>query len=88
MKVLKNTMIVAAAIVVAAVLVGASRSSESRPPSVAAERWIAIDEKAGFAVTSDTGTPEIAAVLYLKSDQGWRRARLVTDASAIPLGHQ
>jgi hypothetical protein len=58
---------------------------DNRPPSVAAEKWIAISDKAGFAVTSDANAPIVVTELYVKTDKGWRRGRVDNPVSAIPL---
>jgi hypothetical protein len=85
MRTLKSIVIVAAVIVVAAISVGASGSGDSMPLGVAAERWIAIGDKAGFKLTSDSGASLVTAELYLRTDKGWRRARLDNPAAIVPL---
>lgn len=86
MKTLKVVLLVAAAALAAALFVGASGNGGSRPSSVAAENWIAISDKAGFALTTYRGNSQ-GAELYLKTEQGWVRGRLESPFVLTPVRH-
>lgn len=85
MKAQKNMVLIVAVAAIAAFSIGASGNGDSRPPSLAAEKWIALGDKAGFAVSSEASAPVVAAELYVKTDKGWRRARVDNPVSVIPL---
>lgn len=86
MKTLKAVSLIAAAVVAAALLVGASakRDADMRPEAVEAERWVALGDKAGFALTTQKGNT-IGAELYLKTENGWRRGRLENPFTVSPV---
>lgn len=87
MKTLKAVSLIAVAVVAAVLLVGASarRDTDVRPEAVEAERWIALSDKAGFALTTHKGNT-IGAELYLKTENGWRRGRLENPFTVMPVG--
>lgn len=95
MKTLKLTPVLAAAVLVVALTLGATSANETRPASIPAERWIPIGANAGFALNTDmtTSTPKgalrpdqsIVAELYVKTAGGWHRARLENPVHATPL---
>jgi len=76
MKSSKIQLIAIAGILVAGISIAASEH-EDRPPSIPADRWIAIGDKAGFAVKSenndDDSTP---AELYIKTSKGWKHGKI------------
>ena len=75
----------AAVATAAALSIGASGAAENRPATVSAESWIAVGERAGFAVSPDGNGSVIAAEFYVKSEKGWRKARIENPVSVIPL---
>jgi hypothetical protein len=84
MKTLKSLLFVVVAAVGAALLVGATGESNARPSFVSAENWIAVGDKAGFAITSEKGDT-VGAELYLKTERGWRRGRVENPFVATPI---
>lgn len=85
MKILKSFLLVVVAAVAAALLAAASDSG-SRPSSASSERWVPIGEKAGFVLTSEKGDT-VGAELYVKTEKGWRRARIENPFTLMPIGH-
>jgi hypothetical protein len=74
-----------ATVIIAAIGIGASAGGGQRPSEVSAERWISISVRAGFAVIPSKGAQSVGAELYLKTEQGWRRARVENPAHAYPV---
>lgn len=87
MKAIKLPLIVGATLLVAVISIAASGRVDDRPAAIPAERWIAISEKAGFALTSETGSSSVGAELYLKTEKGWRRGRIENPVSGTLLAH-
>lgn len=75
MKYLKTLLFVAGTAVAAALLVGANGGEGGRPSFVTAENWIAVSDKAGFALTTYKSNSQ-GAELWLKTEEGWIRGRL------------
>lgn len=85
MKNMKSMAVGFATILIAALCIGASSGGEQRPSEVPSERWISIGDRAGFAVNSSKGSQTVGAELYLKTEQGWRRARVENPAHVYPV---
>ena len=84
MKYMKTLLFVAGAAVAAALLVGANSGDDARPSFVAAENWIAVGDKAGFALTTYKSNSQ-GAELWLKTEQGWIRGRLENPFVVTPV---
>jgi hypothetical protein len=84
MKSLKSILLVGAAALAAALFVGAAGKGDSRPSFVAAEKWIPLNDRAGFALTSEKGD-SVGAELYLKTEMGWRRGRVENPVTMLPV---
>jgi hypothetical protein len=84
MNILKSVLLVGAAALAAALFVGAANNGDSRPSSVAAEKWIPLNDKAGFALTTEK-RDSVGAELYLKTENGWRRGRIENPFTVTPV---
>jgi hypothetical protein len=84
MKTLKSVLVVGAAALAAALFVGAANNGDSRPSAVAAEKWIPLNDKAGFVLTTEKGN-SVGAELYLKTEKGWRRGRVENPFTPMPV---
>ena len=95
MKPLKILTAVLAAALLTALTIGANPSDTGRPSNISAKRWIAIGPTAGFAINADVGGSEqvaehrsnmaVVAELYVKTTNGWKRARLDNPVQVVPL---
>lgn len=82
---IKGLAIGLTASIIAVLFVGATGESNERPAQVPSETWIGISDKAGFVVTSEQDSGSIGAELFLKTEQGWRRARIENPMHVYPL---
>jgi hypothetical protein len=87
MKTLKSVLLVGAAAVAAALLVGAGGkggTGDARPSFVASENWIAVSDQAGFALSAPKGD-SIGAELYVKTEGRWLRGRVENPVTVMPV---
>jgi hypothetical protein len=85
MKKIKSMAVGFATVLIAALCIGANSGGDQRPSEVPSERWISISDRAGFAVTPSKGSQTVGAELYLKTENGWRRARVENPVHAYPV---
>ena len=71
--------------IIAALCVGATSEGDQRPAEVSPNEWIGISDRAGFAVTFSTRSESVGAELYLKTEKGWRRARVENPVHVYPV---
>jgi hypothetical protein len=76
MKNVKYPAIGLATAIIAVLCIGATPGGDQRPAQVPSEKWIAISDRAGFVVTISKRSESVGAELYLKTEQGWCRARV------------
>ena len=85
MKTKKYLIITLVAVAASLLFLGASSDKQDRPIHIAEDQWISVSEEVGFVVYPDDNSESVAAELYLKTGDGWRRARLENPVHAYPL---
>jgi hypothetical protein len=83
MKNRKAFWLIGAALVAAALLVGAN--GPARPATVAAEDWVPLGDNAGFALTTHNGD-SVGAELWIKDHGAWLRGRVENPFVATRVG--
>jgi hypothetical protein len=85
MKKAKATAIALVTALIAALCIGASSGGDQRPSGVSSQQWIGISDRAGFKVVDSDESRSVGAQLFIKTEKGWRPARVENPAHVYPV---